>query len=188
MNRINKEINRFWDKVTISSNPNSCWNWIAGKSTAGYGLFGLSNSKKLIYAHRYSFELCYGIDPVTKCVCHHCDNPACCNPYHLFLGSSKDNSQDMVKKGRCKSTALLGTKNSCNRYSEETVHEVRNRAKSYKYLQNKYGISISHIKQIRRGSCWGWLPYKKELLGYQFLEQPPEIPDMTDEVEEDDTL
>ena len=75
-----------------------CWNWTGWTSSAGYGMIG--NNYKDRGAHRYSWELSNG--PISKglCVLHKCDNPACINPDHLFLGTKGDNNRDRVKKGR----------------------------------------------------------------------------------------
>jgi hypothetical protein len=75
-----------------------CWEWNAALHEDGYGMFYCDN--KNILAHRYSFELYNHSIPKGFCVCHRCDNPKCVNPDHLFLGTHKDNMQDMVSKGR----------------------------------------------------------------------------------------
>ena len=71
---------------------------MAARTAAGYGLINVG-SKKLVYAHRISWTLTHG-DPSELLVLHRCDNPSCVNPDHLFLGSHKDNMQDMAAKGR----------------------------------------------------------------------------------------
>lgn len=95
--RLEKRISLFWSSVDKKSD-NDCWNWTRGRSSQlGYGSFKLGNEQ---YTHRLAWELTNGKIPEGLCVCHHCDNPLCCNPNHLFLGTVKDNMQDRDMKGR----------------------------------------------------------------------------------------
>lgn len=92
---------RFFDKV---NKTDYCWVWTASlRGKTGYGVFKLN--RKVIDAHRLSYQLHYGEIPKGLYVCHTCDNRKCVNPEHLFLGSAKDNWQDGFNKGRIK---LLG--------------------------------------------------------------------------------
>lgn len=89
---------RFWSKVDIKS-PGECWNWKAFRNSRGYGMVGALG--KVRSAHRVAWMFTHGEISSDICVCHKCDNPACCNPNHLFLGTVKDNMHDKVIKGRC---------------------------------------------------------------------------------------
>ena len=86
---------RFWDKI---NKTDSCWIWSAS-TTRGYGRLMIKKNVT-IAAHRYSAMLHFGMFDSRLLVLHKCDNPACVNPEHLFLGTEKDNMVDMVSKGR----------------------------------------------------------------------------------------
>ena len=86
---------RFWSKVHVT---NGCWLWTRCRRKDGYGKLGLFG--EIVYAHRVAWLLTNGPIPKGLCVLHHCDNPPCCNPDHLFLGTRADNATDRDTKGR----------------------------------------------------------------------------------------
>lgn len=88
-------INRFWSKVD-RSDPDSCWNWVAGKNLDGYGRFRWLKVKK--QAHHVAYYLQHREWPTY--LLHECDNPACCNPAHLKQGTHLENVRDRDSKGR----------------------------------------------------------------------------------------
>lgn len=98
---------RFWakvDKTPGQGRNGDCWAWIGAKNKRGYGIFnkGKTALKKSVVlpAHRMAYEIHMGVSAADLLVCHKCDNPSCVNPEHFFLGTHKDNAQDMSAKGR----------------------------------------------------------------------------------------
>lgn len=143
-------IERFWNKVKKTDN---CWEWTANSDKDGYGKFKLKDGTQM-RAHRFSYELENG--PIDKglFVCHKCDNRACVNPNHLFLGTPKDNTQDMIKKGR----SLSGRQNPAAKLTEEDVREIRklysNKLLDQPALAGFYGMHQTIISAIVRRQIW----------------------------------
>jgi hypothetical protein len=92
-------VDRFWARVQKSD---GCWEWTGAVNSrnGGYGVIGISGSRKLTVTHRLSWEIHHGPIPDGLWVLHRCDNRKCCNPEHLFLGTHADNMRDMTAKGR----------------------------------------------------------------------------------------
>ena len=119
---FNKKVNKFGDE----QNPD-CWIWTACKSSSGYGAFTLYSKKSAIGAHVASYILHKGEISTGMIVCHSCDNKLCVNPDHLWLGSTKDNSRDMVSKNRNPWSSKPRT--HCRRGHEFSIVGVRNGVK-----------------------------------------------------------
>lgn len=142
---------RFLNK--FQANENNCWIWNGTKHEFGYGKIGVDG--KMLKAHRVSWFLFKGQIPASLCVLHKCDNPACVNPDHLFLGTLKDNTRDMIRKGR---DAACGERNHESKLSPAQVAEIialRKEGVMLKYISAQFGISMGHVSQIASGGRWG---------------------------------
>ncbi len=129
-----------------------CWEFTGPRFSNGYGKFWVPGRTRL-GPHRISYEIFCGPISEGLLVCHHCDNRICINPTHLFLGTVKDNADDMVAKGR----SNRGEKNYNAKLSEKDVLDIR-RALSAGYamreLALRYGVLTSSIKNIAIGKSW----------------------------------
>jgi len=146
---------RFWPKVDKSGGPDSCWPWIAGKvGGTGYGKIqgegGASGPH--LRAHRVSWELSNGPVPDGKRVLHRCDNPPCCNPAHLFLGTDADNQHDMRAKGRF--VPKMGEQHYYAKLNEHQVQEIRRDPRTLREIAADYGLGQNSVSQIKRRITW----------------------------------
>ena len=142
--------NRIEDKVERITDS-GCWVWTGTTTSRGYGQI-ISNNKKF-YAHRASFEAFVGKIPDGMVVCHACDNVHCVNPDHLFLGTQKDNLQDMKAKGR----STRGEKNTQAVLTENKVLEIRsllNAGWTQDEIAKHFNVSRSNIGLIKRKERW----------------------------------
>jgi hypothetical protein len=140
---------RFRRKVHVRG-ADECWPWLGGRSGGRYGKFSLA-PKVSIGAHVFAWEHWRGHVPVGMEVCHTCDNPICCNPCHLFLGTSDDNSKDMVKKGR----QAAGVSHGRAKLTTEQIREVRlNRHIRTRAYADAFGVSMSTIQRVRSGETY----------------------------------
>lgn len=140
------QIERFSAKYKVDPDT-QCWNWTGSKTHDGYGIF--RHKKEGILAHRSSYLLHIGEIPDELCVCHHCDNPACVNPDHLFLGSHKENMNDRDQKGRCPS----GEKSGVVKLTDAQVLEIKASTGTTRAVGEKYGVSNGHVSLIRRNKA-----------------------------------
>jgi len=142
---------RFWEKVDKSG---ECWLWTANPGPRGYGLF--SRDGEMVIASRVAYELANGPIPEGMEVCHHCDNPSCMRPDHLFLGTHSDNMQDMVRKGR--KARNDGENNNNARLTWAQVQNIRERYAcddvTRADLAREYGVSWPTINAIVKHKKW----------------------------------
>lgn len=93
------DLERFWARVDQTGGADACWPWTRGRFANQYGTFRVDGANKR--AHRWLLGALRGAALRSdELACHRCDNPPCCNPSHLFIGSAADNSRDMAAKGR----------------------------------------------------------------------------------------
>jgi hypothetical protein len=129
-----------------------CWEWTACKDRGGYGQFGFAGRQE--GAHRVSYQMYVGELPDGLCVLHHCDNPSCVNPAHLFLGTNADNTRDCLSKGRVVSS--FGENNGKSKLTTTQISEIR---KMYaagtiqRVIAKEFGVTracICHIVLYKR--------------------------------------
>jgi len=140
---------RFFSKVSVSD-PDSCWEWQGRKLKDGYGAFHFQG--KRVIASRFAWTLFYGEIPKGMYVLHKCDNPACVNPRHLFLGTQKENMEDAALKLR-----KSGPHNGRTKLSWPQVDTIRillQRGWSTYRLAKLFGVDHKTIWQIREGKTW----------------------------------
>lgn len=170
---------RFWPKVSKSD---GCWTWTAAINKRwGYGAF--REGGKTLRAHRVAWALTNGPIPDGLFACHHCDNPSCVNPSHIFLGTCSDNAKDMAAKGR----STLGDRNPSRLYPDRVARGDRHSSRTHperiqrgvdrpnhkllnadviairslfangatnKAISERYGISRSLASAVAHGKRW----------------------------------
>ena len=142
---------RFWEKVDILG-KNECWEWLGSINEDGYGSFKYTGG---CLAHRCAWVLSNGDIPQKMEVCHRCDNPSCCNPNHLFLGTHTDNMKDMISKGRC--FDKRGERNSNAKLTKSDVVEIyrrHNGGEPQREIARDFGVTQSAVSYILKGKSW----------------------------------
>jgi hypothetical protein len=145
---------RFWSKVDATAGAGGCWPWVASLNRTGYGQLSCGRVPRL--AHRISWTLHNGPIPRNQHVLHTCDNPACVNPAHLFIGSQADNMRDMAAKGR----QARGDRQGQAKITERDVREIRCRAadgETQRSLAHRFGISQVEVQRVCARERWGWV-------------------------------
>jgi hypothetical protein len=158
---------RFWPKVD-RRNPEDCWEWKASTTNKGYGCIAPGGATgHPLGAHRVAWTLTNGPIPAGLCVLHRCDNPPCCNPAHLFLGTILENNADMIAKGRHSKPPILRGEQATNAHlSAADVRQIRELYRmggiSRSALGRRFGIVKSAIDSIIARKSWIGAAYEPE--------------------------
>jgi len=165
---------RFWAKVKKSD---GCWLWTGAKNGRGYGNFRCRHGYPSVLAHRFAYELANGPIPAGLWVLHHCDNPSCVRPTHLFLGDAKANMEDAKSKGRpigrrhnhlgARGESCYAAKLTRAEVSEIRTlygprrpwrgpgsHSIARHRIQMRELAARFGVSESTVGHIIRGDTW----------------------------------
>lgn len=144
---------RFWKFVVKNDD---CWSWSGNKTLSGYGRVS-AGAKKDGYklAHRLSWEIHNNSSiPDGMFVMHKCDNPECTNPEHLTIGTPKENTQDMIQKGRKRTVASVGLGNGKSLLNEEKVRLIRQSNLPHAVIARELGVSSNCVRGVRIGRTW----------------------------------
>jgi HNH endonuclease len=144
---------RFYSKVT-QADPAACWPWTGSTHRSGHGVFFVSKERGTVPAHAFALELATGeARPEGLETCHHCDNPPCCNPAHLYYGTRQQNVDDMWRRER-------GRRGSAHRdalLTEKSVVEIRQRYAAGEFakdLASEFNVTIGTVVAVVLGKNW----------------------------------
>ena|SRR3990167_3201580 len=148
---------RFWSCVDkdgpLLNQSDKCWIWLASRSKEGYGHFYYGGPQQ---AHRVSWRIAHGNVPPGKLVLHHCDNPPCVNPSHLYVGTDADNVKDQVARGRLR--RARGVDAGLAKLTEGQVITIRRMYAAGKcslpQLSHQFGIAVNAVWMIVRRLTW----------------------------------
>lgn len=141
---------RFWSALDKSG---SCWVWTRGRASTGYGKCYFHGANE--YAHRVAYRLTNGLIPAGMHVLHSCDNPPCCNPAHLRIGTHRENMADMFSRGRA--NRPTGERQYKARLTAAIVVELRRRARSGESqcaMARALGVSEPTVNNAVTGVTW----------------------------------
>lgn len=146
MSKAQQTPESFWARVNKSKD---CWEW-QGSRIRGYGNVAWGGKQKTVYTHRLAAYLSGLIKDLKdrRHVLHKCDNPPCCNPDHLFIGTQKDNNEDMIRKGRL--VIPRGENNGHAQLKNEQAEEIRRLAKTrtQRSIAKEFNVSTTIVNKI----------------------------------------
>lgn len=147
-------------KYTLKK-ENGCWDWIGSKDKHGYGQFCIkanNNPKqRFVFAHRESYKFYKSKLSDDFVVCHHCDNPSCINPDHLWAGTQTENHKDMHNKGREGHGSAKGENTPVSKLKNQNITEIRSmyeNGKSQQKIADIFGVTQGTISSILRKATW----------------------------------
>lgn len=144
-------IERFWSRVD-KRQEDDCWPWLGTTNQTGYGVVRLGGRYEI--AHRVAWQIHNNrVIPEALFGCHSCDNPVCCNPNHIFLGTPADNSSDMVRKGRSHSPADGGPNAKLTRSDADAIYSLKGTRKQLSVAE-QFGVSQSTVSLIWNERIW----------------------------------
>lgn len=177
-------VERFNKYVDKSGGPDACWPWTAAKrGPMGYGGFTIGSlkdgSKRRETAHRVAYLLQFGAIPKGKSILHHCDNPPCVNPKHLYAGTATENVRDCVDRGRRgvgykkpnfvhRTGVHLGEKNPRAKLTrEQAISIIRGRqgGATYAAMASEMGVSPETVRAVASGRNWPELAEFRAMVG-----------------------
>jgi hypothetical protein len=144
MKFTDRQIRDLWAKI-VPQDSGSCWHWTGGRNSSGYGAKRLSVGGRHIslLAHRMVWMVLNSDIPEGLVVCHRCDNKLCCNPAHLFLGTHKDNTQDMIQKGR-------GLVPLLSKEQDAQVRQLKAEGHTHREIASMLGCSTAPVRRALR--------------------------------------
>lgn len=148
-----QEADSFYSRVYEMES--GCHAWVGPRCENGYGMWSrkLNGKRSTIRAHRFAWILRNKKEiPEKMLACHTCDNPWCVNPDHIFIGSHKDNSEDMIKKNR--GVYLRGSESNSAKLSLHQIEEIILSKEPATKLCRKHGVSATVIRNVRTGKSY----------------------------------
>jgi hypothetical protein len=143
---------RFWSEVELGD---ECWRWTRGTAGTGYGAF--RSERNRVYAHRFAYEDFFGSIPPGMFVCHHCDNPSCVRPSHLFVGTPSENVLDSVRKGRWNESHLPGV---LRRFAADREAGISRRRAAASATATSRFLTDDDVRAIRAEYAAGGVTYQ----------------------------
>jgi len=146
---------RLWSRVEVRG-QDDCWPWLGCRTKFGHGQIQSETPGVLTYSHRAAFQSVNGAIPRGMSVCHRCDNPSCCNPAHLFLGTQADNNRDCFTKKRsvhfvARDSFPKGEKSHLAKVTDEQASEIVRRVQSGEpraAVASAFSITVSAISKM----------------------------------------
>lgn len=148
-NRVPLEI-RYERHIRRGASPDDCWIWHGSGNKAGYGQMrvGRTGNGPVVSVHRWAYEHFVGPIPEGKWVCHHCDEPRCSNPKHLYAGDPWENMRDCVERGRRAAKHAFGGR--LNKLTDDQVRAIRVDERSPVVVGLAHGVSELTVRAVRR--------------------------------------